>query len=229
VSAAKLVDRAAEKPVTTIVLSRKLLYSQPGRILDFALFNSPGSLDPAADLVLLEPERVAFFSPAGNQWQASGSVRISHTGAWPRDLSGAIDPATGKVMLESTACQGDAIHPDGLECEITRRIVPGAQPTDQIKQQMPEHTADGIGLGAICAGVGPILLASGDGDWTVPDHLQAFDAAAQTEVPLGQPYQFPGPVLALGRTADGRAARVVSLNLETGMYEASIISASCGN
>jgi hypothetical protein len=77
-------------------------------------------------------------------------------------------------------------------------------------------------------GMGWQVLVSGTGDWTVPDHLQIYKIAdhnfAQT---AGEPLSFPGPILALWSSEDGKSARVVSKNLETGMYEASIVTVSC--
>jgi len=91
------------------------------------------------------------------------------------------------------------------------------------------------------------VLASGAGDSAQPDHIQIYeihnypqsqstsapaDSQAQIGPPeavaVGQPLEFSGPVLALWASADLKSARVVSLNLQTGMYEGSIISVSCG-
>ncbi|MGH9699730.1 MAG: hypothetical protein ACRD52_09740, partial [Candidatus Acidiferrales bacterium] len=68
------------------------------------------------------------------------------------------------------------------------------------------------------------VLVSGAGDWTGPDSIQVYDIADQRAVPAGQPLVFPGPVLALWPAADSKSARVVSRNLSTGLYEASILT-----
>lgn len=88
------------------------------------------------------------------------------------------------------------------------------------------------------------VLTTGTGDLTQPDHIQIYDirnypqapASAASEGPaapeavaVGQPLDFSGPILALWSSADLKSARVVSLNLQTGMYEGSIISVSCGD
>ncbi len=73
------------------------------------------------------------------------------------------------------------------------------------------------------------VLATGIGDWAQPDRIQAYEIAGQQAVAAGQPLEFPGPVVALWPSEDAKSARVVIRNLQTGMYEASIISASCGN
>jgi hypothetical protein len=91
------------------------------------------------------------------------------------------------------------------------------------------------------------VLTTGTGDSMQPDHIQIYDirnypqsqvstqsAASTAQAPpeatvVGQPLDLSGPILALWSSADLKSARVVSLNLETGMYEGSIISVSCGD
>lgn len=91
------------------------------------------------------------------------------------------------------------------------------------------------------------VLTTGTGDSMEPDHIQIYDirsyppsqtsaqsTGSQSEttppeaVAVGQPLDFPGPILTLWPSADLKSARVVSMNLQTGMYEGSIISVSCG-
>ncbi|MGC1969313.1 MAG: hypothetical protein WA673_22825, partial [Candidatus Acidiferrales bacterium] len=59
--------------------------------------------------------------------------------------------------------------------------------------------------------------------------IQIYEIEGQEATAVGQPHEFPGPILALWPADDGKSARVVSRNLQTGMYEASIVSVSCGN
>lgn len=90
------------------------------------------------------------------------------------------------------------------------------------------------------------VLTTGAGDSSQSDHIQIYDirnypqaqASAQSAASTaqtapeataaGQPLDVSGPILALWSSADLKSARVVSLNLQTGMYEGSIISVSCG-
>lgn len=83
-------------------------------------------------------------------------------------------------------------------------------------------------LGAAC-GTGWHVLVTGTGDWTWPDHIQVYQLADRQAIALGQPLEFPGPILALWPSDDGKSVRVVSRNLPTRMYEASIVSVSCGD
>jgi hypothetical protein len=71
------------------------------------------------------------------------------------------------------------------------------------------------------------VLVTGTGDWTQPDHIQVYEIVGQQAMPVGQPLEFPGPILALWPSNDMRSARVVSRNLQTGLYEASIVSVTC--
>jgi len=73
------------------------------------------------------------------------------------------------------------------------------------------------------------VLASGAGDWTERDQIQLYEIRDRKAIAIGQPLELPGPTLALWPTDDGKSARVVSRNLETGLYEASIVSAHCSD
>lgn len=73
------------------------------------------------------------------------------------------------------------------------------------------------------------VLVTGTGDWTQPDRIQIYEVRNHQGIAVGQPLSFPGPILAMWPTQDAKSARVVSRNLQTGMYEASIVSVACGN
>ena len=73
------------------------------------------------------------------------------------------------------------------------------------------------------------VLVSGPGDWTEPDRIQLYQIANRQASAVGEPLQFPGPILSMWPSADSGSARVVFRNLQTGMYEASIVSISCSN
>jgi hypothetical protein len=71
------------------------------------------------------------------------------------------------------------------------------------------------------------VLATGTGDWTQTDHLQIYEIRDREAIPVGQRLELPGPILSLSSSSDLKSARMVSRNLQTGMYEASIVSVSC--
>jgi len=80
-------------------------------------------------------------------------------------------------------------------------------------------------------GAGWQVLVTGTGDWTEPDHIQiylvSFGNNSATAKAEGQPLQFAGPILSMWQADDKKSVRVVSKNLQTGMYEASIITITC--
>jgi hypothetical protein len=78
-------------------------------------------------------------------------------------------------------------------------------------------------------GAGWEVLATGKGDWTQKDQIQLLEIRDRKAVALGQPLELPGPTLAAWSSDDGKSARLISRNLKTGLYEASIVSVGCGN
>jgi len=83
-----------------------------------------------------------------------------------------------------------------------------------------------VGIKTKCRG-GWQLLATGAGDWTQPDLLQAYEVQAGVATPVASPAEFPGPIISLGSSSDGSAIAVVA-NLMTGRYEAYRVSVYCG-
>jgi hypothetical protein len=79
-----------------------------------------------------------------------------------------------------------------------------------------------------CDGGWQVLVTSAS-DWTQADQIQIYEIRGNQAIPAGQALNFPGPILALRTATDGKSARVVSRNLQTGMYEASIVTVVCGN
>ena len=59
------------------------LWSQQEPILDAAVVNG----NPA-QLLVLDPDRVAIYNSQGSRWQPQQSFSIMHTGPWPRDVRG---------------------------------------------------------------------------------------------------------------------------------------------
>ena len=217
----------------SVTLTRKPIWSQPGKVLDFDLLTSPGGPD---GLVVLEPERVVFYRADTGGWSFDHDSAISHAFSWQRDVSGKIDVMNGKLTISDAECEGDLLHLGALTCKQTPRQVPTSQNPNAIGAKLGADTADFVQLGTFCADIGPLFLTSGDGDWTHADslaaHVGSSGNASMTEgmaTAVGQPIQVPGPVLEMGATSDGKAAKIVSRNLQTGMYEASIVSVSCTN
>lgn len=91
------------------------------------------------------------------------------------------------------------------------------------------HWGDDIAPIASPCGTHEEIMVTASGDWTQRDHLQPFELAGSTASPSGDAIDFAGPITALWSSENGNSVRAISRNLETGLYEASIISISCGN
>lgn len=76
-------------------------------------------------------------------------------------------------------------------------------------------------------GSGWQLLATSTADFTAADSVQAYDVSASDAVPVSQRLEFPGPVTALWTSADHASAVAVAHNLNTGQYEAAILTIAC--
>ena len=114
-------------------------------------------------------------------------------------------------------------------------VVAGLDGQAQLFSGTPDPASTFSGWGSDIATLAPAcglqwtVLVTGAGDWTQPDRLQLYEIRGERALALGEPLQVPGPVLALWPADDGKSARVVVRNLETGDYEGSIVSVACSN
>jgi len=157
------------------------------------------------------------FTPGRNYFSGTITLASSLQTKFPPFFSSASPPP-------GTSTQG-----------ASRRVVAGIDGQTQFFEGAAEPVAsfadwgsDIISIADSC-GPGWQILATGAGDWTEKDQIQLYEIRDRKAVAVGQPLQLPGPTLALWPTDDGKSARVISRNLETGLYEASIVSVSCGN
>jgi hypothetical protein len=233
VAAPRLSDSQPGNGGKSVALSRRMVWQQHGEILDFAILPAAEPAGPdapgAIGLVILEPERLVFYASQGSQWQLDRAVPIPHAAPWPRDLTGQIDLTAGKAVLPGMNCEGDFEHLETWRCAATHKATASVAVADQEQLEIDGHPADFVPLGKVCDALGPILLVTGTGDWTQPDRIRAYETDRGSPVALGQAIEFSGPILAHAPAQDGKSARVVSRNLETGTYEASIVSVSCGD
>jgi len=72
-----------------------------------------------------------------------------------------------------------------------------------------------------------LLLATGTGDGTVADSVQAYELADGVPRPAGDPVSFPGPVTALWSANERGAAAVVTRDLKSGRYVAFRLAIPC--
>ncbi len=224
VSVSRAAATLAAAPEPAISLQRQIIWRQAGKILDFAV----GTNDAGGGfaLVVLEPERLAFYKSAGEQLELDRAVAIAHAKPWPRDLHGRIDLEAHSASLPGLHCIGNFDHPETIQCTETPSEEEAPQLLADATIQISGRDVDAVRINETC-GPDSILLAGGIGDWTQPDAIRAYTPVDQQPQALSAPLEYAGPVLVLWPSSDRRSARVVSRNLLTGMYEASIVSISC--
>jgi hypothetical protein len=124
---------------------------------------------------------------------------------------------------------------------ITRFVVTGEDGLARLYGEEPEPVAIfsdwGSEVASVYSGCGSgwQLLVTGTGDWTQPDEIQAIDIKDRRAQTVSDPMEFPGPVTVLrtpGKRAGENAAAqgqalAVDLNLQTGRYEAYLLSIAC--
>lgn len=209
----------------SITLQRKAIWEQAGKILDFGLV-SDAVTDGGTILAILEPNELSFYEYRFGVWQLSRAVAIAHAGAVQRDVSGRINLPAGKAEVPDAECSGNFQHPETVMCGSAGATRDAGLITKP--KVMQGRTVDSYVALAPTCGVGPLTLVTGPGDWTQPDFIQAVGLKNQADA-VSEKLQFSGPIVALWASEDGKSARAVSRNLQTGAYEASIISVSCGN
>jgi len=225
VSAARDIAKNPSSAGPSITLQRKAVWEQAGKILDFGLVSDAVAAGGSI-LVILEPDKLSFYEYRSGKWQLTGAVAMARARLVQRDVSGRIDLPAGKAELPDAECSGNFQHPETVTCTSAVATHDAALVTKVIVMQ--GRTVDSyVALPPAC-GIGPFTLVSGPGDWTEPDFIQAFGLKNQADA-VSEKIQFPGPILALWAAEDGKSARVVSRNLQTGAYEGSIVSVSCGN
>jgi len=86
--------------------------------------------------------------------------------------------------------------------------------------------SDLVAIGSEC-GSRTLLLATGTGDDTAPDFVQAFELTDSAPHPVGDPVSFSGPVTALWAASERGAALAVSRDLKSGRYAAFRLAIPC--
>jgi len=207
-----------------LTLSAKLVWEQPEKFLDFALFD--GIPELKSNLLVVEPERLTFYHLVDNRWSVSRTIPVPRSRPVPRDIQGRIDITKNEIKLSDAECSGRLTNADDLHCRslgglsvwMTGVYFPGRE--EALMTPLPQKCGDG-----------EFVLASGTGDWTQPDYLQPFERA-QGEMPpvsAGNTIYFDGPVLSLVMEKDTNTTRAVVHNLKTGNYEAYLVTATCSH
>jgi hypothetical protein len=216
-------DGPGDKPRVSISLDHRLIWTQQEKFLDFVVVTSQAG--PDSELVVLEPDRIAFYRSRDSEWQPWRSIPIPHSKPWPRDLRGSLDTLANKAELPGVQCSGDFGSPDEVVC------VPETRLPDRAKVAVPGHEGSEVAMIFEKCGGGLAVLASGTGDWTQPDTIQGY-VLGDPERPAatsGDPIQLDGPVMSLQPNGKEGAVRAVIRDLKAGNYEAFIVTATCSH
>lgn len=217
-------NQKASSKEAPLTLHRKLIWEQDTKILDFGILRDPTAGEPSM-LIVLDTDKLSFYSSEDRDWKLSRTVDLQHGRPVQRDVHGRLDLKASKVELPDAECTGDFQRPETVKCASITKTADTETPKQPIAIQ-GRSVEDYAVLAGTC-GDDSLTLASGTGDWTEPDFIQAYEgrnlSAASQQIPI------LGPVLELWGNDDGKSARVVSRNFKTGVYEASIVSVSCGD
>jgi hypothetical protein len=215
-----------------VVLDAKLIWQQPAQILDFAL---PMAADNSQNtLAVLEPTRLVFYARVQGQWQPLRQFESDSAYA-TRDWRGRIDlsqnagqaTAPGDARWPRNECKGDFLQPNSVDCEASDETAIAWVAGNLHAPFVPPGGGDAVSLVLQCR-AHAVALATGGGDWTQADFIQGYEmlGGAGGAMASGNPVNFNGPITAIWPGPAG-TARVVAHNLQTGNYEAYVVTASC--
>jgi hypothetical protein len=213
-----------ERAKASLAMSRKTVWQQGAPILDFAFL--PSETAEKSKFVVLLPEWLAFYTGGEGEWKLDRSFLIPHLKPWPRDLRGYISVADMKILLPGLECVGDFERPDSFRCSSGGSRASSTLASVASVDIEGHRGSDTVSLPLTCDDTS-VVVTTGTGDWTQPDFLQGYKMVSDRAVAFGDPVAFPGPILALWSSPDGTSLRVVSRNLQTELYEASIVSVTC--
>jgi hypothetical protein len=195
----------------SLALHGEKFWEGPERILDAAVARIA---DGDQRLVLLVPEGLLV-----RKFDGGSTIKIpldsSQTSA--RDPDGTILRLDSlSVLLEPNLCTAELDPPAVRECHPSPKL-PGVP-------AIPSH-GQVTRIRTMC-GAGDQILASGAGDYSQPDTVQAFEEQSGTFVAVSEELNFPGPV-SLHNAPNILNPTAVVRNLHTGNYEAYRLSISC--
>lgn len=124
-----------------------------------------------------------------------------------------------------------------------RSVITGQDGLVRVFEDGSEPVATFSGWGSEIAslhsgcGSGWQLLVTSATDWTKPDTIQAVEFRDRRTVPVSAPMEFPGPIVALhtpgtravNPTTPTAQAVAVDHNLQTGRYDAYLLSINCAH
>jgi len=232
------VDKSPGKPEQNakqhITLDKRLVWQQPSRFLDVAVFDNPAG--SPSYRVVLDPTEIVFYESSDAHWdKLPSTVATLRSSPWLRTVTGRFDTTTNEVWVwdgnpnaqnfPAVHCSGPLDDPKQIQCTPWKHNVLSVVPW----WDFPGHEgATAAELWQTC-GQGSIVLSTGNGDWTQPDSIQPYivSESGATVIPAGDPMPMDGPVIYLTRQDQGNTARAIVRNLATGNYEAYIVTATC--
>lgn len=114
-----------------------------------------------------------------------------------------------------------------LDAMIDGRTVRHTSGSDTVVAIQSEWGSQLRGILSEC-GKGSQLLATGTGDWTESDLIQAFAYDGTKPVLVSNSINFSGPVTELRAGTPAQTVIAIAHNLKTGRYEAYTLTLSCG-
>lgn len=106
-----------ETPVVT--LRRTPIWTQEEPILDLAVLEEASG---PSHIVVLDPEKIAFYRWIDGRWQPQQSLPITHSRPWPRDMRGRLIPRQDHlfdIYLPGMFCQSASSPSLSLVCHAS--------------------------------------------------------------------------------------------------------------
>jgi hypothetical protein len=198
-----------------VALRAEIFWEGSERILDASVVSAPGG---EQRLLLLYPDGLVIRNGSG-EFLTKLEMASDQTGT--REPSGNLsgDGNSVEVSLAPRSCVVDLTRSALVECRELSGNTPPAP-------GLPGRGDQVAKLRAECGG--DLWLATGSGDDTQPDFVQAFAGDKDAVTAVSNTLNLPGPVLALHDVNGAPAAIAIVKNLRTGNYEAYRLSITCG-
>ena len=223
-----------DRPVSNsmpILLRGEKFWEGPEKILDATeLTNS----NDAGTLLLLETDGLIIHKKGAD---SSFKVEIPAAQVATRSPSGTVQGENSCRLLEFSPCVVVILNWHVCTIALQTRTVGECHVEDMpsgrdfpyipnlfVSRTFPRSRSEFTEMSGRCGT--QVRFATGAGDYTQPDSVQAFEEQWSTFDLLSDELSFPGPVMALHVT--DRIPTAIVRNLQTGNYEAYRISITCG-
>lgn len=229
-------------------LQAQLVFEQSDPILDFVVLNK--RFEPITQILVLGTDSLSLYEMSDGRWQVRNSQKIPHKSRLPRDPRGMLWISDGAFWAGTpgTSCDGtirdhrismkcdssakkwsyglgDVIFVDA-ELAVGRNYFVKRDQKDAVVETY--YSSDSVVIPVSCAAT-QVILATGDGDFTMQDSLGAFVYEEGRRVQAGPRIELDGPVTEIWENEPGGMGkpRVIVKNLRSGHYEAYQITLAC--